>query len=134
MDYGVLNALLSVGEPYELRPMDLRERLLLTSGGTSNVLNRLVKAGLLTRQQDASDGRSSWVRLSDTGLHLAEEVVASWTQAQRDFFRDVPADASRTASDALRQILVCLGDLEPPVPQRAGVPVATDGRPCRDAS
>ncbi|MBL1098381.1 MarR family transcriptional regulator [Streptomyces coffeae] len=58
-DYGALNALLSAGEPYELRPMDLRERLLLTSGGTSNVLNRLVKAGLLTRQQDASDGRSS---------------------------------------------------------------------------
>ncbi|MER6841102.1 MarR family winged helix-turn-helix transcriptional regulator [Streptomyces platensis] len=76
-DYEVLNALLSAGEPCEPRPMDLRERLLLTSGGTSNVLNRLVKAGLLTRQQGASDGRSNWVRLSDTGLHLAEDKVTA---------------------------------------------------------
>ena len=32
-DYAVLNTLRSVGAPYELRPSDLKLRLLLSSGG-----------------------------------------------------------------------------------------------------
>ncbi|WP_319455893.1 MULTISPECIES: MarR family winged helix-turn-helix transcriptional regulator [unclassified Mycobacterium] len=120
-DYGVLTALRSVGEPYELRPTDLRERILLSSGGTSNVLNRLLKAELVTRAPDSTDGRSSFVRLTTTGLELADEIVKEWARVQQDLFRAVPVEASQAASDALRRVLIGFGDHEPPEPQRRRV-------------
>lgn len=123
-DYGVLTGLRSVGEPYELRPTDLRERILLTSGGTSNVLNRLAKAGLIEREPDASDGRSSWVRLTPAGFEIAETIARAWADYQIRLFRELPDDACREAAEALRKILIALGDHEPPTAQsrrRVGV-------------
>src|SRR5690348_10569882 len=70
-EYDVLAVLRSTGPPYQLRPTDLAARLLLSSGGTSNVLRRLTEAGLIVREADASDARSSWVRLTDLGAETA---------------------------------------------------------------
>jgi DNA-binding MarR family transcriptional regulator len=113
-DYAVLNTLRSVGAPHEMRPSDLKVRLLLTSGGVSNVLNRLEKAGLVEREQDTTDGRSSWVRLTSTGVETADVTMQAWSQAESDFFRFVPREAILAASDALREVLIAIGDLEPP--------------------
>jgi DNA-binding MarR family transcriptional regulator len=113
-DYGVLSVLRFAGAPYELRPTDLRARLMLTSGGVSNVLNRLDKAGLIQRVWGDADGRSSWVQLTGTGLQTADAIVNAWAETQADIFRAVPADVSRTGADALRQVLIALGDREPP--------------------
>lgn len=116
-EYGVLTALLSAGAPYELRPTDLRNRLLLTSGGISNVLNRLDKAGLIGRGRADDDGRSSWVRLTRKGLKTTNAAVGSWAEAEADLFRAVPATVRRAAADALRQVLLALGDHEPGTPR-----------------
>jgi DNA-binding MarR family transcriptional regulator len=67
----VLATLRSVGSPFELRPTGLQARLLLSSGGISNVLNRLERNGLVERQRDSNDGRSCWVRLTGEGAKLA---------------------------------------------------------------
>lgn len=103
-------------EPYELRPTDVRERVLLSSGGISNVINRLAKSGFVERVPDAADGRSRWVRLTPSGLELTEDIILAWAEAQADFFRAVPADACQSASDALRQVLIGLGDDQPAEP------------------
>src|ERR1700749_198505 len=71
-DYGVLTTLRFAGAPYELRPTDLKARLMLTSGGVSNILNRLEKASLIERVWDTADGRSSWVRLTGEGAETAD--------------------------------------------------------------
>jgi DNA-binding MarR family transcriptional regulator len=113
-DYSVLSTLRFAGVPYELRPTDLKAKIMLTSGGVSNVLNRLEKAGLIERAWDSADGRSSWVRLTGAGVETADAIVNAWSQAQVDLFRGVPDDVSRTASDALRQVLIAFGDREPP--------------------
>jgi DNA-binding MarR family transcriptional regulator len=117
-DYGVLNTLRSAGAPYELRPSDLKVRLLLTSGGVSTVLKRLEQMGLIEREQDVNDGRSSWVRLTDAGIETAGAVARAWSEAESHFFRAVPPEAIQAASDALREVLVAAGDLEPPAPQK----------------
>lgn len=120
-DYGVLMALRSVGEPYEMRPTDVRQRLPLSSGGLSNVIRRLVTGGLVVREPDASDGRGSWLRLTPIGADLADDVIYAWAQVQADFFRGSSAATHLRASDALREILLGLGDEEPNDRQRPRV-------------
>jgi DNA-binding MarR family transcriptional regulator len=66
-----MSALRSVGAPYELRPTDLAARLLLTSGGVSNILNQLEHAGLAGRAGDSTDGRCCWVKLTGAGVKIA---------------------------------------------------------------
>ena len=116
-DYSVINVLRSIGEPYELRPTDLHARTLLTSGGVSNVLNRLEKSGLIERERDTRDGRGYWVRLTPRGVEVAESTMRAWAAEQDVLYRDVTPELARTTSDALRQVLVAIGDLQPSAPK-----------------
>jgi DNA-binding MarR family transcriptional regulator len=109
-EYEVLAALRAAGEPYRLRPTDLTTRLLLSSGGTSNLLRRLTEAGLVEREADTHDARSSWVRLSTSGIHIAEVAVHAAAGAQAGLLHSVPPTTARAAIDALREVLVALGD------------------------
>jgi DNA-binding MarR family transcriptional regulator len=109
-EYEVLAMLRAAGQPYQLRPTDLSSRLLLSSGGTSNVLRRLTETGLVEREADARDARSSWVRLTGSGIEIAEMAVRAATGAQAALLRSVPDATARAAIDALRDVLLALGD------------------------
>ncbi len=125
-DYAVLRALRGAGAPYELRPTDIKTRILLTSGGVTNVLNRLEKAGLAEREPHATDGRSSWVRLTPKGIELAETTMRAFAAVQRDLFRAVSSDLARDLADKLREVLIALGDREPPSAAARREPVKSE--------
>ncbi|WP_189236486.1 MarR family winged helix-turn-helix transcriptional regulator [Planomonospora parontospora] len=116
-DFDVLATLRRAGAPYRLKPGRLASLSSLTTGGTSNILQRLTAAGLAEREPDPADGRSSWVRLTPEGVRLTEELVAATGRAHRDLFADVPGPAARTLSGLLREVLLALGDR--PGPSRA---------------
>jgi DNA-binding MarR family transcriptional regulator len=109
-EYEVLSVLRTAGEPYQLRPTDLTNRLLLSSGGTSNLLRRLTETGLVEREADTRDARSSWVRLTVSGVEIAEMAVRAASGAQAALLRSVPEATARAAIDALREVLIALGD------------------------
>ncbi|NJC65004.1 MarR family transcriptional regulator [Planosporangium flavigriseum] len=109
-EYEVLAILRAAGQPYQLRPTDLTSRLLLSSGGTSNLLRRLTQIGLVEREADPRDARSSWVRLTVSGIEIAEMAVRAASGAQATLLRSVPEATARAAIDALREVLVALGD------------------------
>jgi DNA-binding MarR family transcriptional regulator len=115
-DYNVLTILRTAGAPYELRPTDIRNRLLLTSGGVSNIINRLERLGLAERIPDPSDGRSSWVRLTGAGTEVAEDTMRAWAAVQEQMFGGVDPLLARQAANILRQVLLALGDREPAAP------------------
>jgi DNA-binding MarR family transcriptional regulator len=123
-EFNVLIGLRSAGPPYRLRPVDLRDRLLLSSGGISNILNRLEKAGLVERERDERDGRSSLVRLTERGVETADGSMRTWAESQPDIYRTVAPEVTRAAADALREVMVALGDHELPSVGGAG-----DSRP-----
>jgi DNA-binding MarR family transcriptional regulator len=112
-EYDVLATLRAAGEPYQLRPTDLTSRLLLSSGGTSNLLRRLTETGLVEREADARDARSSWVRLTTSGIEIAEVAVRAASGAQAALLHSVPEATARTVIDALREVLLALGDASP---------------------
>jgi DNA-binding MarR family transcriptional regulator len=113
-EFNVLIGLRSAGPPYRLRPVDLRDRLLLSSGGISNILSRLEKAGLVERERDERDGRSSLVRLTERGVETADGSMRTWAESQPDIYRTVAPEVTRAAADALREVMVALGDHELP--------------------
>ncbi|GIG92206.1 MarR family winged helix-turn-helix transcriptional regulator [Plantactinospora endophytica] len=88
-EYDILAVLRSPGKRYRLRPSVLTQRLVLTCGGTSNVLRRLAVADLIERDPDPSDARSSWVRLAASGVSLAEEAVRAASAARAAALRGV---------------------------------------------
>jgi DNA-binding MarR family transcriptional regulator len=81
-------------------------------------------ADLIERGVDTNDARSSWVRLSTAGVEAAERAVlavlaASAAQsalldrvpdATARLLDRVPDATARAANDALRELLIALGD------------------------
>ncbi|NUT33935.1 MAG: MarR family transcriptional regulator [Hamadaea sp.] len=109
-EYEILAVLRAAGPPYRLRPSDLTQRLMLSSGGTSNLLRRLTTAGLLDRDPDPADARSLWVRLSAKGIDLSEQAVRAASTAQARLLDRIPPRQAQAAIDALRDVLVALDD------------------------
>jgi DNA-binding MarR family transcriptional regulator len=110
-EYDILSVLRVSGRPYRLRPSDIAQRLLLSSGGTSNLLRRLTDAGLVERDAHPSDARSSWVRLSAAGVTTTDRIVRAASTVQAELLAKVPEKVQRQAIEALRALLVALGDV-----------------------
>ncbi|WP_225994008.1 MarR family winged helix-turn-helix transcriptional regulator [Actinomadura rudentiformis] len=108
-EFEVLGALRRAGGPYRLKPTELSRALLLTSGGTSNVLQRLTKEGYVEREADPDDARSRWVRLTPEGLRAAEAGLEVTGRAHREVMAGVPEETMRRAADALREVLLIVG-------------------------
>ncbi|HEU5472203.1 MAG TPA: MarR family transcriptional regulator [Actinophytocola sp.] len=105
-EFDVLATLRRSGAPYRLKPNELSRSLLLSSGGTSNVINHLVAEGLVEREPDPGDGRSTLTRLTARGIALAEEVVRAVAAAHEELFGTVPPEVLRAATTALRDLQV----------------------------
>jgi DNA-binding MarR family transcriptional regulator len=101
-EFDVLAALLRAGGP--LRPGELTRSLFLTSGGMSNVLQRLAAAGYVVREANTDDARSRWVRLTETGREITEKAMTVATRVNEDLMAGIPDSTIRGAADALREI------------------------------
>ena len=73
---GWYDALLEIEKagPDGIRPYELKERLLLPQYGTSRLLERLEKEGMVERQAVAQDGRGQIIRLTDRGRATRQEM------------------------------------------------------------
>lgn len=108
-EFEVLTVLRREGEPYRLRPSELTRSAFLTSGGTSNVLQRLQRAGYVEREANAGDARSRFVQLTAAGLRVTESALEASGVAHEEVMAGVPPDDVRDAADALRDILLVIG-------------------------
>jgi DNA-binding MarR family transcriptional regulator len=109
LTYAEFDVLAALRRSGPLKPSELSRSLYLTSGGTSNVLQRLTTSGYVEREADPDDARSRWVRLSDTGTALADRAMAMSVRLHEEIFGRVPEGSVRQAADALRAVLVEVG-------------------------
>lgn len=73
-EFDVISTLRRSGPPYRLTPTELYTSLMISSGGLTHRLDRLEKAGFVSREKSASDGRSILVALTEAGRRRAEEA------------------------------------------------------------
>jgi DNA-binding MarR family transcriptional regulator len=71
-EFDTLATLLRSGPPYRLRPTELFSSLMISSGGLTDRLHRLQRAGLICRPADSPDARSLPVQLTEEGKRIAE--------------------------------------------------------------
>jgi DNA-binding MarR family transcriptional regulator len=71
----VLGMLRRSGPPYRRSAGDLTRSALITSGGVSQRLDKLEKAGLVTRHVDTEDRRRVDVELTAAGVELVDSVL-----------------------------------------------------------
>src|SRR5260221_539304 len=74
-DMRVLLALRRGGPPYALRPTDLFESLLVTSGAVTKQVDRLQRRRLVKRLPDPEHGGGFRVQLTERGLEMVDAAV-----------------------------------------------------------
>jgi DNA-binding MarR family transcriptional regulator len=96
IDYSVLRVLELEGPPYELSPTRLSELVVRSSGGMTQILDRLERAGLVTRRPDRSDRRKVTARLTAAGLRLVRRANRAWVAQKEELLAGVgPAEFGR---------------------------------------
>lgn len=74
-EFDVLATLRRSGKPYALTPTQLYAATMVSSGGMTNRLDRLERAGLIERGPNPDDRRGTLVAISPQGLDLIDRAV-----------------------------------------------------------
>jgi DNA-binding MarR family transcriptional regulator len=112
--FDLLAALRRAGPPYELNPTQLMRATMLSSGGTTKRLDRLVEAGLVERRPDPADRRGILVKLTTRGKAVIDKAVEAHVANEERLLGSLgPADR-RALDDLLRTLLADLEGLGDP--------------------
>ncbi|MDH6705863.1 DNA-binding MarR family transcriptional regulator [Kitasatospora sp. MAA19] len=76
-EFDVLAALRRAGTPYERAPGELAAHTMVTTGAMTKRIDRLERAGLVTRRHAEDDRRGRVVALTDAGLRLIDEAFTA---------------------------------------------------------
>lgn len=76
-DFDALASLRRQGEPFALTCSALADATMITSGGMTKRIDRLVGAGLVRRRESELDGRSRLVELTPAGRALVDEAFTA---------------------------------------------------------
>lgn len=94
-EFDVLATLRRAGEPYEHAAGDLADHTLVTTGGLTKRVDRLVARGLVERRAEASDARRRLVRLTPAGRDLIDRAFTAHLANERRLIEDLgSADAA----------------------------------------
>ncbi|UWP84967.1 MarR family transcriptional regulator [Dactylosporangium fulvum] len=104
-EFDVLAALRRAGDPFQLPPKALSASLMLTTGGMTGRLDRLERAGLVTRSPDPDDRRGLVITLTDPGRELVDEAVGAGLAVQREVLERLPEPSRRQLATLLRELL-----------------------------
>jgi DNA-binding MarR family transcriptional regulator len=110
IDYSVLRVLHLADRPYQMTPSELTELLLRSSGGMTQILDRLESAGLVERSSDPGDRRRVLVGLTAKGLRTAEKANATYADERNRILGVLSEGEVRRIDGAVRRLLDVLSD------------------------
>ena len=108
IDYSVLRVLELVGEPHRMSPTELSDIVVRSSGGMTQILDRLERAGLVARTPDPADRRKVLVALTDEGMRTADAANARYAAERERLLADVSPDEVQRLDEAVHRLLEVL--------------------------
>lgn len=110
-EFDVLAALRRAGDPFERAPGELATHTMVTTGAMTKRIDRLERAGLVTRRRAAVDGRARVVALTPAGHDLIDRAFTEHMRNERRLLDTLSGDEAA----ALESLLTAwLGRAEPP--------------------
>ncbi|MFE5667457.1 MarR family winged helix-turn-helix transcriptional regulator [Streptomyces niveus] len=82
-DFDVLATLRRAGAPFERAPGELAEHTMVTTGAMTKRVDRLERAGLVSRRASESDGRGRVVALTPQGRELIDRAFSEHMANER---------------------------------------------------
>lgn len=104
-EFDVLATLRRCGPPFELTPTQLYEATMVSSGGMTNRLDRLERAGWIARRPDPADRRGVLVALTPGGRTLIDEAVTAHVANEHALLAPLTAADRETLSRLLGALL-----------------------------
>jgi DNA-binding MarR family transcriptional regulator len=109
-EFDVLASLRRAGRPYRLTPTELSKALMVTSGGMTKRLATLEGRGLIRREPDPNDGRSTAVTLTREGKRLVEAILPEHVANERRLLGELSNKERAELAGLLETLAVSLGD------------------------
>lgn len=91
-----------------LRPTDLYHACMLSSGATTNRIDRAEKLGLIERRDDPDDSRATRVALTRRGRALVDKAMTEHARRAGDLVAHLPAADRKRLGALLRTLLMSL--------------------------
>jgi DNA-binding MarR family transcriptional regulator len=104
-EFDVLATLRRSGDPYMLSPTRLYEAAMISSGGMTNRIDRLERAGLVERRPDPNDRRGKLIALTATGRRVIDETITRHVANEERLLSALTA-AEQEKLDALLKKLI----------------------------
>jgi DNA-binding MarR family transcriptional regulator len=104
-EFDVLATLRRSGDPYMLSPTRLYEAAMISSGGMTNRIDRLERAGLVERRPDPNDRRGKLIALTASGRRVIDETITRHVANEERLLSALTA-AEQEKLDALLKKLI----------------------------
>lgn len=106
--FDVVATLRRQGAPYQLKPTDLYELLMLSSGAMTNRIDRLEHEGIVTRLRDPHDRRSVIVQLTPKGIELSDKIMPVLVEKEKQLLAELTTEEKPPLINLLRKLLISL--------------------------
>jgi DNA-binding MarR family transcriptional regulator len=113
IDYSVLRLLQLSGPPYRMSPTELSEIVVRSSGGMTQILDRLERVELVARAADPADRRKVIVGLTAAGVRTAERANERYAAEREELLSALSVEEVDGVDQAVHRLLEVLGDATP---------------------
>jgi DNA-binding MarR family transcriptional regulator len=107
-EFDVLATLRRSGDPCMLSPTRLYEAAMISSGGMTNRLDRLERAGLIERRPDPADRRGKLIALTEAGRRVIDETITRHVANEERLLSALTAAEQQTLNALLKKLIARL--------------------------
>jgi DNA-binding MarR family transcriptional regulator len=109
-----------------MSPTELAEILVRSSGGVTQILDRLERAGLVARAPDPDDRRKVVVELTAEGLRTADDANGTYAREREQLLEGLSGDEIDELDAAVTRLLDLLTAAQPRASVARGVSVTPE--------
>ena len=103
-EFDVLATLRRSGKPYEMSPGDLGASMMVTSGAVTKRVDRLERAGFVTRKVSEVDARARLIRLTGSGRKVVDTTIVDHVANEERLLAGLTASERKVLATLLRKL------------------------------
>ena len=104
--FSILVTIRRKGEHAEVTVKTIMQEVLVTSGGMSNMISRLIETGLITKRKgkEAEDTRSAFIKLTPKGLKLVNKAMEIQAACERKLTAKLTSSEKKNLTNLLKKL------------------------------